>query len=68
MVLSYFLQLHLLVHETNHEKIVIPKGVIPELPPPPSEKELAEFPHLGELHRLGQRLHREFMANNPKMK
>jgi hypothetical protein len=64
-VLLYFISSHLLVHELQNGRIIIPTKVIPAVPDvlPP---ELSDNPHGLEVHAAIRQLYENFISANPE--
>ncbi len=64
-VLLYYLQIHLSVHEIEFGRILVPKGVIAEVPPP-TEQAAKDFPATVQIFEKLSELRGEFLAANPE--
>jgi hypothetical protein len=64
-VLSYLLQFHLILQESENGKIAVPKGVIVR-PTAPSEELEKQFPNAPKVFEAVRRLYDDFVTANPE--
>jgi len=64
-VLLYFLELHVAAHELTNGRMLIPQGLIPELPIPDKEM-LDQDPNVMRMYRTLSKVRERFIANNPE--
>jgi hypothetical protein len=64
-VMSYYLQIHLAIHELEYGRTTLPKGVIVDVPEPSPEM-IKQYPQALEVYEAVLKLHDAFLASNPE--
>jgi len=65
-VMIYFMQTHLLAHEIQNGRIMIPPNLILPIPEEPPKDALKQIPKLPEIHVALRKHYETFIAANPE--
>ncbi|HEV8717013.1 MAG TPA: hypothetical protein VGX03_29855 [Candidatus Binatia bacterium] len=65
-VLLYFLQVHLIGHEGQHGRVIIPPGIIPDFPSEPPKELVEKLPFIAQSWKIARQMYEDFLTANPE--